>query len=163
MVLLRLAIVDGAGPTYAALATELGISVSEVHAAIERSMQAQLAFKDESGRPAVMRAALKRFVLFGARYSFPATRGGMTRGMPTAHAAPPLLGRIVQSGDPPPVWPDPHGAVRGQAFFPLYPSSAKACASNVRLYELLALFDALRGGSLREQTLATELLEESLG
>jgi hypothetical protein len=36
----------------------------------------------------------------------------------------------------------------------------QAAARNPALYELLALFDAVRGGSLRERALAIELLDK---
>ena len=37
-----------------------------------------------------------------------------------------------------------------------------AASRNPALYELLALFDAVRGGSARERTLATTMLNERL-
>ncbi len=162
LILLRLTIGAGQPETYARLAGELGISVSEIHGGLERAILAQLAYKNVQGRPAVVRAALKRFVLNGARYAFPATRGGLTRGMVTGYAAAPLVERIVQPAEPPPVWPDPEGTARGVTLYPLYPSVPKACRRNPKLYEVLALFDALRSGSAREQALATDLLEQHL-
>lgn len=80
-------------PAYAALATELGPAASEVHAGVERARLAQLVRKGEGGKPQVVREALRLFVQHGARYCFPAMRGEGTRGMPTAHAADPLVGR----------------------------------------------------------------------
>ena len=44
----------------------------------------------------------------------------------------------------------------------LYPSVPEAAERNPALGELLALFDAVRGGSAREQALALTLLEERL-
>jgi hypothetical protein len=38
-----------------------------------------------------------------------------------------------------------------------------AAGRNPALYELLALFDAVRGGSARERALAIELLTERMG
>lgn len=162
VVLLRLALEPGAAPTYAALAAELGLTASEIHAALERATLAQLARKDQVGKPSVVRAALKLFIQHGARYAFPAIHGGATRGMPTGYAAPPLRDKIVQPNDLPPVWPHKNGAVRGLAFYPLYPTVPEAAARNPALYELLSLFDAIRGGSARERDLASKLLEERL-
>ncbi len=162
LVLLRLAQSRGPAPTYAALSTELGLTASEIHAALARAVQAQLARKDEEGKPQVIREALRLFVQHGARYSFPATKGGLTRGWPTGYAAEPLRGSIVQPAEPPPVWPDKAGPVRGIALHPLYPSVPRAVAQNPALYELLALFDAIRGGSARERALALPLLEQRL-
>jgi hypothetical protein len=75
---------------------------------------------------------------------------------------PPLKEQIRPGKDPPPVWPWKNGITRGLAFTPLYPSVPEAAARNPALGELLALFDAVRGGSAREQALAMALLEERL-
>lgn len=162
VVLLRLSLSTAPAPTYAALGAELGLTASETHAGLERAVQAQLARKDKAGKPTVVLDALRNFVLQGARYVYPVTRGELTRGIVTAYAAPPLCDRIVQPDEPPPVWPHKSGTVRGAAFYPLYPRVPEAAARNPALYELLALFDALRGGSAREHALAAQLLNERL-
>lgn len=162
VVLLRLSLEKAPAPTYAALSSELGLTASEIHACVERAVLAQLARKDASGKATVVRAALRQFVLNGARYAFPATRGGMSRGMPTGYAAPPLVDKIVQPNEPAPVWPYKNGTVRGEAFYPLYPTVPEAAGRNPALYELLVLFDAVRGGSTRERALALTMLEERL-
>lgn len=162
LVALRLTLERGPAPTYAALAAELGMTASEVHGAVERLVAAQLAHKDANGKAVIILAALRAFVQHGARYSFPATRGGPTRGMPTSYAAAPLKGRVVASADPLPVWPYKNGSVRGIALYPLYPSVPQAAERNDALYELLVLFDAVRGGSMRERALATEILDKRL-
>lgn len=163
VVLLRLVLEPGVAPTYAALASELGLTASEIHAGLERATIAQLARKDKAGKPSVVREALKLFIEHGARYSFPAIYGSVTRGMPTGYAAPPLKDKIVQSNEPPPVWPYKNGTVRGVAFYPLYPSVPEAAGRNPALYELLVLFDAIRGGSARERALALDMIGERLG
>lgn len=162
VVLLRLSLESGAPPTYAALAQELSLTASEVHAGLERASIAQLARKDRGGKAFVVSEALKLFVLHGACYAFPATRGEATRGMPTGYAAPPLVDKIVQPNEPVPVWPHKNGQVRGVAFYPLYPTVPDAAARNPVLYELLVLFDAIRGGSMRERALASQMLEQRL-
>ena len=58
------------------------------------------------------------------------------------------------------MWPDKDGSVRGETLYPLYPTAPQAAARNPPLYELLALFDAIRGGSARERALAVQLLDE---
>lgn len=161
LVLLRLSLVDENAPSYAELAADLGLTASEVHASVARAMLAKLARKNESGRPAVMLEPLRLFVLHGARYCFPAVRGCVTRGVPTAHAAPPLRAKIVApAAELPPVWPFKDGAVRGETLHPLYPSVPAAALRSPALYELLALFDAIRAGSPREQALAVSFLDE---
>lgn len=86
------------GLTFQKLADALGLSVSAVHRSVTRAKAAGLLLADRQPN----RSALLEFVLHGARYAFPAVRGGMTRGMPTAHAAPPLVDLIVQDNDPRP-------------------------------------------------------------
>lgn len=162
VVVLRLALESGPAPTYAALAAELGMTASEVHGAVKRAVAAQLAHKDSNGKATVVFAALRSFVQQGARYCFPATRGSLTRGIPTGYAAAPLKDAIVPGTDPLPVWPYKNGTVRGMAFYPLYPNVPEAAGRNQALYELLALFDAVRGGSARERALALDLLEKRL-
>ena len=162
VVLFRLALERGAVPSYSALAADLGLTASEVHGAVERAVAARLAVKDAGGKPSVVFAALWPFVQHGARYSFPAIRGTLTRGVPTGYAAAPLRDSILPGGDPPPVWPHRSGTARGVAIHPLYPSVPEAGVRNAALYELLALFDAVRDGSTRERSLALKLLEERL-
>jgi len=163
VVLLRLSLQEGPAPSYAALATELALTASEVHAAVERATLAQLARKDAKGKPSVVREALRLFVLHGARYAFPAVRGEITRGLPTGYAAAPLAGRIVAPPDEPvPVWPDKNGTTRGATLYPLYPNVPLAAQRNPALYELLVLFDAIRAGSQRERALAIDLFERQL-
>lgn len=162
VVLLRLGMQHSQAPTYATLAAELGMTASEVHAAVERAVAAGLAHKGDSGKAKALLAPLRLFIQHGARYCFPPTRGGLTRGLPTGYAAAPLEGSIVPGGDPVPVWPYKNGKVRGVALHPLYPSVPEAALRNPALYELLALFDAVRGGTARERALALELLEKRL-
>lgn len=163
VVLLRLSLEAGAMPTYAALGLELGLAASKVHASLVRAQQAQLVFKDADGKPRLVREALRQFVVFGARYAFPAVRGEVTRGLPTLYAASPIKEKILAPSDLPPVWPDKNGKVRGMALYPLYPNVPYAAERNPALYELLVLFDALRAGSARERNLAQDMLNERLG
>lgn len=158
--LLRLSLDQGPAPTYAALADELKLTASEIHAGVERAMAAQLLRKDAAGKPAVLLEPLRLFVQHGVRYCFPATHGTMTRGVPTSYAAPPMLALIVQPGEAPPVWPHKAGPVRGVAFYPLYPTVPEAALASPALYELLVLVDAIRGGSPRERALAIAELDK---
>lgn len=162
VVLLKLAVHPNAEWTYQRLAVELLISQSEVHAAVRRAVAAKLMSNTTaSGRP--VRAALLEFLVHGVKYAFPAKRGEFTRGMPTAHAAPPLNKSIVANpNEPPPVWPYAEGATRGYALAPLYPTVPQAAAKDAPLYESLALVDAIRDGRARERNLATKELESRL-
>ncbi len=161
VVLLKLISLGGQPVSYGLLAEALGMSSSEVHASIARARAARLV-NVEDNRPIVVRSALREFLLHGAKYAFPATMGTRTRGVPTGYAAPPLAARITQPDEPPPVWPDPHGETRGIGFQPLYPTVPAAARRDSVLYELLALFDAIRGGAARERQIAGQLLSERL-
>ena len=143
----------------ARLAADLSLSPSQVHLSLKRLERLRL-IEAPSGRP-ILRA-VEEFLLHGVKYVFPARRGEATRGVPTAYAAPPLKGQIVDSGDLPPVWPDPEGAVRGITLEPLHKTVPKAARKDPVLYELLALVDALRDGRAREWQVATRELSAQL-
>jgi hypothetical protein len=147
--------------TYPLLAKSLGMSVSEAHGAVKRAVRAGLLPPDGLGvKPGA--GALREFLIHGAKYAFPAIRGEMARGIPTAHAASPLKDLIAESSEPPPVWPHPKGSIRGASLEPLFPSAPGAALRDSALYEVLALFDALRTGRARERQMAARLLEERL-
>jgi len=75
-----------------------------------------------------------------------------------------VLSLFFQAGeDFPPVWPDPDGEVRGQSFSPLYKSVPKAAQEDDRLYELLSLIDAIRGGRARERQMAYGEIKKRMG
>ena len=75
------------------------------------------------------------------------------------HAELSLIGGSI---DPPPVWPYAEDSVRGVAFTPLYSSVPAAALHDSRLYELLALVDAIRDGRARERNFATKELTSRL-
>lgn len=82
--------------------------------------------------------------------------------MPTAWAAPPLSEALIFAAENAPVWPDAMGEVRGMAIEPLHPAVPDAARRDPRLWEMLALFDAIRVGSPRERGLAGEMLEQRI-
>jgi len=146
---------------YAELAKRLRLSQFEAHAAVQRLMAARLVVDMGDGSRPIM-AALRSFVVYGAAYCYPAVRGEVTIGFPTAYAVSPLKDLVLFSQEMPPVWPHPEGTARGTALLPLYEKLPLAALDDPELYELLALFDALRMGQARERELATKLLEERL-
>ncbi len=146
--------------TYPGLSAALSISASESHAAVKRAEASGL-INLHTRRP--MKNELLEFLVHGARYVFPVVRGGLTRGMPTSYGAPPLREHIMAAAnDVVPVWPDPEGQVRGEAWSPLYPKAVEACRRDPALYEALALVDAIRGGRARERSLAVDELKKRL-
>lgn len=187
--------------TYARLAHELGISVSEAHGAVKRGLEAGLLLQNrppvslpEAGgseaalsvqkpqgiyrvtRKRVRRAAdaesetaadnpvrphqhnLAEFALHGAKYAFPGVRLPLAVGVPTSHSAPAFVG-VFAPGSTDFVWPHPNGLVRGVGVEPLHPSVPFAAMQDANLYEMLALFDALRVGKARERGMALERLQ----
>ncbi len=146
--------------SYPSLAEDLSMSPSGVYGSIKRAIECRLL--DSKGKKP-LRAALEEFLIHGIKYVFPPRRGGLTRGMPTSYAAPPLDSQIVQSTEHPPVWPYARGYVRGYALFPLHKSVPQAAEKDLRLYELLALVDTIRAGRAREVSIAVEEIEGRLG
>jgi DNA-binding Lrp family transcriptional regulator len=142
---------NGTRNSYADLGRELGMSASEVHAAVRRLGEANLVDPETKE---IRREALRNFLIHGVPYAFPASPKEITRGMPTAWAGAVLSGKISASEQLPPVWPDPDGKVQGAAVQPLYESVPGAARRDPALYDLLALVDALRIGRARERSLA---------
>jgi hypothetical protein len=161
VVLLKLATYSEGRPPYIQIAQELFLSPSRIHAAVARARAARLVHPSQQGDKPNYKA-LQEFLLHGAKYSFPPQRGELTRGIPTAYAAPPLNNLISQPDEPPPVWPYSEGTVRGYAFLPLHKNVPKAALQDHLLYEMLALVDAIRDGRAREKTLAEKELSARL-
>jgi hypothetical protein len=179
--------------TYARLAQELGISVSEAHACIKRGLRAGLLVRNigeleasaadgQQDSNAIHRVARRKrvlsgvpneavldnpvrphskqladFALYGAKYAFVADKEPMTIGVPTSHSAPAFVG-VFAPGSDDFVWPHPNGTVRGIGVEPLHPSVPFAAMQDAKLYEMLALFDALRVGRARERGMAHKRL-----
>jgi len=162
LILLKLVAIGPEPWTFQRLAFELSMSQSEAHAGVKRAVAARLMSEVASARGRPLMPALTEFVIHGVRYAYPPKRGELTRGMPTGYAAPPLVSMIVQPQEPPPVWPSADGTVRGYTLEPLYPSVPAAAACDARLYELLALVDAIRDGRARERSIAVKEIEKRL-
>jgi hypothetical protein len=158
VVVLKLISVGERKWSYPSLAEDLFMSPSGVHGSVRRAVECKLLDPEKKPR----RTAVEEFLVHGAKYVFPARRGGLTRGMPTSYAAPPLDSQIVQSTEHPPVWPYAGGTTRGYAFFPLHKSVPLAAEKDLRLYEFLALLDAVRGGRAREVSIAVKEIKDRL-
>jgi hypothetical protein len=106
-------------------------------------------------RNVVLSKGLSEFIQYGIRHTFPAPRGPLVRGVPTAYAAEPLRSLLSsQPVDWSPVWPDPLGTDRGYELEPLYSSASRVVLNHSGFYEVLALVDAIREGRARERSLA---------
>jgi len=148
LVLLKLLTLRKQSWSYAWLGVQLGMSPSQLHASVKRILKSQLAVT--RGDTVVPNGCLFTLVFCKPE------KGEITRGMPTAYAAPFLMKNFHASSDLPPVWPDKDGNVRGEAFSPIYKLAPRAAQMDDELYELLAIVDAIRGGKARERKLAIE-------
>ncbi len=160
VVLLRLSLESQGRPSYQRLAADLCLYPSEVYASVKRAQASRLLQKIGRNHR-LNRSGLVEFLLHGIQYAFPVEQGGPVRGVPTSYAAPPLNGSIA-GDDLPPVWPYAEGSVRGYSYAPLHKNVPRAALHDARLYELLALVDALRGGRARERQLAASELRKRL-
>ncbi len=142
---------------YDQLSADLGISASTAHGAVRRLQVAGLL---RPGSRAVNRLAFQKFLEHGVRYAFPARLGAEVRGIPTAHAGPPLARHIVAEDVL--VWPSASGPAVGHAVVPLYRGATELPDRCPSVYESLTLVDALRVGRARERKLAAEALWQKL-
>jgi hypothetical protein len=159
--LLKLSLQEGPRVLSKNLAGEMFLSPSDVSKSLYRCKSAGLLYWTDLEKR-VNRTALLEFLTHGIRYVFPPERGAMVRGIPTATATEPLKSLFLEDGEPPPVWPYAEGTMRGNSFLPLYKGAPQAALRDGKLYELLALCDAIRGGRVRERSLAIELLGKAL-
>ena len=159
-VLLKLASLGEKKWQHMDLVAALGLSQTEISFSLNRCRTA--GFLD-STKKKVMKTALLEFLVHGLKYVFPALPGPISRGLPTAHSAAPLAGKIVAPAEDMYVWPYENGRARGQSIEPLYEKAPQAAEKDKALYELLALVDAVRAGRAREQAMAIKELEARLG
>jgi hypothetical protein len=161
---LELAIADERSRSYAELGRATGLSASEANQSARRGVLAGLLSPGASkfDKPRVRTQALLKFLEHGVPCAFFAAPGRVVRGVPTAHSAPPLDRQISAGEELAFVWASADGTVRGRAIEPLHPSAPRLATTNPRLYELLALVDALRVGDARERKLALKELEARL-
>jgi hypothetical protein len=155
LVLLKIIAIGNTPWQQKSLAESLGMSQSEVSQSLVRSQFAGLLFN--KGKQ-VMQLALLDFLQYGLSYVFPQKPGAVVRGIPTAHSVKPLKNVIVSDENF--VWPSAKGKVRGHSIVPLYRSVPEAALKDLKLYELLALVDAIRVGKAREKDLAIAHLKQ---
>lgn len=161
LVTIKIAVNEDRALTFSELGYELSMSQSEVYAATKRAEMSRLIVR-EFGQPKVAQQSLQEFILYGVKYAFPALQGGVTRGMATGIAAPPLKNLFASTETLSPVWPDPEGNERGISLQPIYPSVPIAARTDLRLYEILVLVDAIRAGAAREREVAASELMSRL-
>ncbi|HVI53633.1 MAG TPA: MarR family transcriptional regulator [Luteibacter sp.] len=160
LVALKLQCTRGVSLPYAALAEQLEMSASEVHAAVQRATQSGL-LRADSGTILVDGQITFDFLIGGVRVAFPAVIGPDVRGIPTAGGGP-TLARYFSEGADVFVWPHSTGSRRGASLVPLFKSVPAASLADPKLYDILTLVDALRIGAAREREIATVELRKLL-
>jgi hypothetical protein len=161
MVLLKLSLKDNSRVVSKRLAEDLFVPASEISISLRRCKASRLLNISDIEKQ-INRAGLLEFLVHGVKYVFPVERGELTRGIPTASGAEPLKGHFQVGGDPPPVWPYVDGTVRGYSFKPLHKGAPQAAIRDPKLYELLALVDAIRGEKIRERSMAVDELTKRI-
>lgn len=158
-IVLGLRMLSPAG-TLSAIAEELAVAPSQVHASLVRLDFAGLLRSDARATNA---RALGEFILFGVRYAFPAVRGPLADGIPTAYSAAPLAAEIDALDVV--VWPTRPSAetVRGFSVQPLYRQASRLSVTSPDTYRLLTLVDAMRLGDPRARSAARAHIEEVIG
>ena len=136
----------------------LHISISEISKAMERNVVAGLVSSD---KVRVNKLALRDFLIYGLKYVFPPQPGSSTRGIATAHSAPPVNQHITESGENY-VWKYYKGTRRGNSIAPLYDKIPAIVENQPELYELLTIIDTLRIDKKREIAIAINELDKRL-
>ena len=154
---------DGDAYSVRGLGNALGISKTEISASFNRSLASGLAVRDGVTQQLKPNCRdLFAFIAHGLKFVFPVKPGAPERGIPTGFAAPMLKGQLIGAGQDIYVWPYAEGTERGIAVKPLFKSVPQAVQTDARLYEYLALIDAIRLGRQRESNLAIEQLQQRL-
>ncbi len=159
LLLLKLIVLNEAPSRQIDLAQALGLSQAEVANALERLRASRLL--DESKRR-VQRLAAAEFLIHAIKYIAPADLGAITRGIPTAHSAKPLSGKLALASEHETVWPHPEGNFRGASLRPIYSSAPDAALKDPELHEWLALIDVLRIGKSRAMMMAEKEISRRL-
>jgi hypothetical protein len=113
--------------------------------------------------PVANLTSLSEFLVHGLKFVWPAERGAIARGIPTATSNSRIAACLnVSTPAMPLVWPDPAGTVRGETVQPLYRRVPALCVSDPVLHEWLALVDIVRLKAGREAALAANEIEKRL-
>ncbi len=99
-VLLRLSLRGEVGISFQSLASELGLSTSEVYHSVRRAEAAKLLFVDRNERPhqkVVQNSALLEFLAHGLRYAFPENGRPLLRSEPSIAARDPTFYQLLRN------------------------------------------------------------------
>ena len=133
------------------LSQDLGITQSEVSTGFDRLIKSRL-IDPNTKKPNLAMAF--EFLENSVKFFFPAETTEYTVGIPTSVFAKPLANLLLQKGESL-VWPTIKGNKKGIGLKPIHESVPFATNLDPKLYELLAVLDALRSfkaGRVKEQS-----------
>jgi hypothetical protein len=161
LVLLKLVSSGSASIPVRRLADALGgASKSAVQVSLQR-LSAHGLLREAEGKRKVNRLVTRDLFATAVQWIAPAIVGGFELGLPTAHAAPPLVDKMRGDADPV-VMAFAEGPCRGRKVTPLHPRAPQAAKTDPKLYELLSLVDALRIGGARDREVAAAELRRRI-
>lgn len=130
---------------YAKLAAKLHISVSESHAAVQRSLAAGFLYRSE-GKVQLNPVAYSRFIEHGLPCVWPAEIGPLRQGLPAAFSAPALQQIFAPSSQPEQnlIWPSSDGPMFASSIEPIHPAIPKISAEDPILYAWFAWMEVFR-------------------
>lgn len=170
MIALKLVTMTGREWKYSEAALELCMSPSEVHSGVKRLKRCGLVTElsisldtTEMKQHLPETANIKEFLRHGVRFVFPLALGEPVLGIPTSYGVTHLFEGFSHRFPYTPVWELPGGEYAGSSVKPLYASAPKAAVRDFRLYELLALTDALRTDDAPLRDFAFEKINLLLG
>lgn len=158
VILLKMLTLENKKCSIEEMAVNLGISAGEVSKAMDRNVVAGLVSSDKTR---VNKLSLRDFLIYGIKYVFPPQTGSSTRGIATAHSAPPV-NQYITEGIENFVWKYYKGTKRGNSIIPLYEKIPKIVENQPELYELLTIIDTFRIGKKREIDIAIKELDKKL-
>ncbi len=138
------------------IAESIGISPSEVSKGTRRLVAARLVVERDA-RVFAVSGALLEWLSYGVRYAYPQESVGYGRGIATSWNCPVLKSEMIPP-TPAFVWPVPMGDAEGALIKPFHQSVPVAASKDERLYAILSLLEAIRGGKPRELAIARNIL-----
>lgn len=145
--------------TFQKLSSELIISQSECHAAIQRCGVSGL-FNNHFRK--VNKMAFKDFLISGLKYVFPPKVGKVTRGVLMDAKVFGKENTIIHDDQSNYVWPFVKGRDKGQGLEPLYYSVPEVVLKDIKFYKFMVLVDLLRIGTARERAFAVSKFDNLL-
>lgn len=142
------------------LAEALDVPKSNVQRSLERLVAQSLVVVGPNGKR-LHRLNARDLFSHAVRWIAPARPGKVVLGLPTAHAASPLVSQLPGDSDPV-VIPLEEGPLRGRSVAPIHPSAPAAAKKDPKLHELLAIVDGIRIGGAREREVAAAALQARL-